>query len=39
MKNYIAAQGRNGQPLFKLSLNPDTDDFFKSSILAEEPSV
>ncbi|MCH7945303.1 MAG: DUF262 domain-containing protein, partial [Armatimonadetes bacterium] len=38
-KNFIAAQGSNGQPLFKLSLNQDTDHFFKSSILADQPGV
>ncbi len=38
-KNYIAAQGESGQPLFKLSLNEDTDHFFKSSILASSPGV
>ena len=38
-KNYIATRGINGQSLFKLSLNKDTDHFFKSSILAKEPSV
>ena len=29
----------NGQRLFKLSLNTDTDHFFKQSILAEHPGV
>ena len=38
-KNFIAAQEINGQPLFKLSLNEDTDNFFKSSVLSEQPSV
>ena len=36
-KNYIAATEINGQRLFKLSLNADTDHFFKQSILAELP--
>ena len=38
-KNFVAAQNMNGQPLFKLSLNEDTDHFFKSSILADQPGV
>lgn len=37
-KNYIAA-ATNGSRLYKLSLNEDTDHFFKASILAEKPSV
>ena len=36
-KNYIAATEINGQRLFKLSLNADTDHFFRQSILAELP--
>ena len=38
-KNYIAADAMNGQRLFKLSLNKDTDHFFKASIIAEQQSV
>lgn len=38
-KNFVAAQNRNGQPLFKLSLNADTDHFFKLSVLADAPGV
>lgn len=38
-KNFIATKGINGQPLYKLSLNQDADHYFKSSILAEQPSV
>lgn len=38
-KNYIAAEDMSGMPLFKLSLNPDTDHFFKTDILAERPGV
>ena len=38
-KNYIAAADMSGLPLFKLSLNPDTDHFFKTDILAEQPGV
>ena len=33
-KNYVATNGTDGQPLLKLSLNQDTDFFFKRSILA-----
>ena len=38
-KNYVAATHINGQPLFKLSLNEDTDHFFKTSILADLSGV
>ena len=38
-KNFIAAQNMSGQPLFKLSLNDDTDHFFKTGVLADQPSV
>ena len=38
-KNYIAAETIGGEPLFKLSLNEDTDHFFKTSVLAERPGV
>lgn len=38
-KKFIATQDVSGQPLFMLSLNEDTDHFFKASILAEEPGV
>ncbi len=38
-KNYVAATDINGLPLFKLSLNADTDHFFKTSILADPPGV
>ena len=38
-KNFIATRGINGQPLYKLSLNQDTNLFFKSSVLEEQPSV
>ena len=39
VKNFVSTQEINGQPLFKLSLNTDTDHFFRNSILAEEPGV
>ena len=38
-KNFIATKGINGQPLYKLSLNQDTDHFFKSNVLAAQPGV
>ena len=39
-KRFVAAEEElNGQRLFKLSLNKDTDEFFKDSVLAEKPSV
>ncbi len=38
-KNFVSAQEINGLPLFKLSLNSDTDHFFKDSILSEQPGV
>ncbi len=38
-KNFIATKGISGQPLFKLSINQDTDHFFKSSVLAEQVGV
>ena len=38
-KNFIATSGINGQPLYKLSLNQDTDHFFKSDVLAGQPGV
>ena len=38
-KNFIATKGISGQPLFKLSINQDTDHFFKSNILAEQVGV
>ena len=38
-KNYVAATNINGQPLFKLSLNEDTDHFFKTNILADPSGV
>ena len=38
-KNFVSAQEINGQPLFKLSLNTDTDHFFKNSILSEQSGV
>ena len=38
-KNYVAATNFNGQQLFKLSLNEDTDHFFKTNILADLPGV
>ncbi len=39
LRNFISTDEMNGQRLFKLSLNADTDHFFKESILAEQPGV
>ena len=38
-KNFVFAQEINGQRLFKLSLNADTDHFFKTNILADPSGV
>ena len=38
-KNYVASTDINGQQLFKLSLNEDTDHYFKTNILADPPGV
>lgn len=38
-KNFISTQDINGQQLFMLSLNADTDHFFKTSVLSEKPEV
>lgn len=38
-KNYVAATDLDGLLFHKLSLNKDTDDFFKKSILPEPPSI
>ena len=38
-KNYVEAADLDGLPLHKLSLNEDTDDFFKEGILPESPSI
>lgn len=38
-KRYVEAKSFDGPPLYKLSLNEDTDRFFKSGILTETPGV
>ena len=38
-KKYVEATDLDGLPLHKLSLNEDTDGFFKKSILPESPSI
>jgi len=38
-KNFIATKGIGGQPLYKISLNQDSDHYFKFSVLAEQPGV
>ncbi len=37
MKKYVEVTDIDGQPLHKLSLNEDTDLFFKSNVLPETP--
>ena len=36
-RNYIEATDQDEQPLFKLSANRETDDFFRRSVLAKHP--
>ena len=38
-KNYVEYRSSDGTPLFKLSLNKDTDGFFKDSVLSETPGA
>ena len=38
-KRYVKATSFDGLPLYKLSLNEDTDRFFKSSVLTETQGV
>lgn len=38
-KNYIVAKEQNGQKLFKVSLNNDTNHFFVESILSDRQGV
>ena len=38
-KNFISAEAINEQPLYKLTLNADTNDFFRSNIIAGTPSI
>ena len=38
-KNYIAVRARTGEPLYKLTLNTDTDHIFKANVLSDNPSV
>ena len=38
-KNYVETTDIDGHPLYKLSLNNDTDDFFKKNVLPETPGV
>ena len=35
--NYIAVVGMHGQPIFRLTLNPDTHDFFRTEVVAASP--
>ena len=38
-KKYVAATDIDGQPLHKLTLNNDTDDYFRNSVLPDTPAV
>ena len=38
-KKYVEVKDIDGQPLHKLSLNEGTDNFFKTNVLPEKPSV
>ena len=38
-KKYVTATDSDGQPLYKLTLNQDTDNFFKKSVLPDIPGV
>ncbi|HNT24178.1 MAG TPA: DUF262 domain-containing HNH endonuclease family protein [Anaerolineales bacterium] len=38
-ETYLFARDRNGQPFTKLSLNPDSQEFFANNILALHPGV
>ena len=38
-RDYVEVRSRDGQPLYKLSLNEETDRFFKDSILSRTPGV
>lgn len=38
-KDYVEVESRDGQPLYKLSLNEETDKFFKDNILPRTPGV
>ena len=38
-KNYISARDMNGQTLYRLSLNSNTDHFFRKDILSDRPGV
>ena len=38
-KNYISARDMNGQTLYRLSLNSNTDHFFRKDILSDRRSI
>lgn len=38
-RDYVEVKSRDGQPLYKLSLNEETDRFFKDNILQRTPGV
>lgn len=38
-RSYVATPGLDGRPMYKLTLNRDTNDYFTRSILADEPGI
>ena len=38
-KNFIKATDTDGQPLYKLNLNEETDQFFKNHVLPDAPQI
>ena len=38
-KNFISARAESGNKLYKLTLNTDTDHFFRTNVLADKSSV
>lgn len=38
-RSYVATPGLDGRPMFKLTLNRDTNDFFTRTVLADEPGI
>ncbi len=37
--NFIKTKGTDAQPIYKLTLNEDTADFFRESVLSDQPGV
>lgn len=38
-KNYVKSTDIDGQPIYKMSLNNDINDFFKDNILPDNPAI